>query len=547
MPPVAFMKEKANLLQIGIFFLSSIIIVFLWIKFQRQHSFNFDSQNKVYQSYSLVMNGFRSEALVYPGQDIDPERVYDPIPWKVVLEDGRQVSAFPVAFSLLVTPFVFIDRELGYGLEYSALLNLLPLLGIWVLLLRWDLSTPVLLMAYWGNFLWLQVFELSEYLVAAFLSFSGYTLFIKTESRSRGDLYHLLAGMLLGLAIFFRHEAIAFGLTLIGSALLVILVPQLRGKDVSAINIRRTGFYGAGFGFILSLWGLWNAIDYGHPLGPRFLVSKHTVFLSLQDTLWRYRVLYFGGGLKFGLFAFLPLLSVPLLKPIVQFLRNPQSGFGPDRTSEENITLIAILVYLVGVPLFVPNDGAGGFGPRYLIFAVLPGIILIQRWVEEHPSHRKNVLVLIVTLISFILPVFLHRVQKQGTVQQSIFHADYKKTRADIWIFPHLSLYYYAGLDTIRYESYLASNDEGLFDLVERLQRARPGRSIAIVSLSDQFVQAAEANLAGKNSEVAKESLNIVRKGRINIESIRQRYPQIKHIRGVQADVWLLAPVPERL
>jgi len=196
--------------------------------------------------------------------------------------------------------------------------------------------------------------------------------------------------------------------------------------------------------------------------------------------------------------------------------------------------------------MVVPNDGAGGFGPRYLIFAVLPGFILIQRWTEDHPSRRKSALVLVLTLISFFLPVFLHRVQRQGTVQQRIVHADYKKTRADIWIFPHLSFYYYAGLDTIRYESYTARYTADTLDLTERLQRARPGRSIAIVALNEQIIQVAEANLAGNDSDVAIGTLRMLRKGRRHIESIQKRYPQIKHIPGVQADVWLLEPAVDR-
>lgn len=532
--------NRPGTLRYSIFALSVIIIVFAWIGSQRQFSFNFDSQNKIYQAHSLVQNGFQSEALVYAGQDIDSEGLFDPIPHSVVLKDGRKVGAFPLAFSFLATPFILIDNQFGYGLELSALLSLLPLLGIWALLLYWRLPPLLLIMAFWGNFLWLQSFEFSEYLLATFLSFLGYTLSLHERYRQKGDFHHLIAGMIFGLAVFFRHEAVVAVASVIGALLFL----QLSGQKPPANQMRRARFFVAGSISVLFLWLTSNQLDYGHFLGPRFLANQATQFQGIAETLRRYMVLYFGGGLKFGLFVFMPLLLIPLFLPVLRFFQ--RRGEEEGRSFSERITLVATVLYLAVIPLIVPNDGAGGFGPRYLIFAVLPGFILIQRWVEGHPSRKKSVLVLILTLISFILPVFLHRVQRQGTVQQRIVHADYKKTRADIWIFPHLSLYYYAGLDTIRYESYTARYTADTLDLAERLQRARPGRSIAIVALNEQIIQAAEANLAGNDSDVAIGTLRMLRKGRRHIESIQKRYPQIKHIPGVQADVWLLEPTVDR-
>lgn len=532
--------NRPGILRYSIFALSVIIIVFAWIGSQRQFSFNFDSQNKIYQAHSLVQNGFQSEALVYAGQDIDSEGLFDPIPHSVVLKDGRKVGAFPLAFSFLATPFILIDNQFGYGLELSALLSLLPLLGIWALLLYWRLPPLLLIMAFWGNFLWLQSFDFSEYLLATFLSFLGYTLSLHERYRQKGDFHHLIAGMIFGLAVFFRHEAIVASASVIGALLFL----QLSGQKPPANQMRRARFFVAGSISVLFLWLTSNQLDYGHFLGPRFLANQATQFQGIAETLRRYMVLYFGGGLKFGLFVFMPLLLIPLFLPVLRFFQ--RRGEEEGRSFSERITLVATVLYLAVIPLIVPNDGAGGFGPRYLIFAVLPGFILIKNWMERRPSSKTKYLVLFFTVISLPLPVLLHQVQEQGTAQQKAVYSDYAKIRADIWIFPNQSLYYYAGLDTVRYESYIASTDAGLLDLTKRLHSARDGKSIAIVTLNEQVARSAEANLAGKDSELARATLMIIRSAQRDVAMILKRYPDAVHIQGKQADVILLAPATKR-
>lgn len=524
----------------GIFALSVIIIVFAWIVSERQHSFDRDSQNKIYQAYSLVENGFQSEAHVYPGQDIDPEGLYDPIPFSVILKDGRKVGAFPLAFSFLATPFILIDNQFGYGLELSALLSLLPLLGIWTLLLYWRLPPLLLIMAFWGNFLWLQSFIFSEYLLAAFLSFLGYTLSLHEKYRQKGDFHHLIAGMIFGLAVFFRHEAIVAIASVIGA----VLYLQLSGQKPSAHQIRRARFFVAGSVSVLFLWLTLNQLDYGHILGPRYLANQATQFQGIAETLRRYRVLYFGQGLKFGLFAFMPLLLIPLFLPVLRFFQRRGKEVG--RSFSERITHVATILYLTVTPFIVPNDGAGGFGPRYLIFAVLPGFILIKNWMERRPSLKTKYLVLFFTVISLPLPVLLHQVQEQGIAQQKAVYSDYAKIKADIWIFPNSAFYYYAGLDTMRYESYIASTDAELLDLTKRLLSARDGKSIAIVTLNEQVARTAEANLAGKDSELARATLMVIRSSKRNVDMICKRYPDAVHIQGKQTDVILLPPETKR-
>ena len=521
--------------------ISIFVLLVLWVRFPRAHVIYSDAQQKLYASYSLVVKHFTSESNIYHGQDFDPDGRFKHLPDTVELEDGRTVSAFPLAFSVLATPFVMIDQHFDHGLEYVSLLNLIPLLIIWWLLFKLKLHPVILASAYWANFLWLQVYEFSEILLAALFAFVGYLLFVKNWPKREevSSRVFIFAGLISGVAIFFRAEAAVFYAAFTAMAVVISFLKQTNKTQIGS-GVLASFWFGIGFVFTVIAWLAWNVFDYGHFLGPRYVINQGGILPGFSEIFSRYVSLLIGllpsQGLSFGLFLYIPLLFFAMLAPVFGIF---EKWKGDHFT--EILTWTTILAYLLLVPFIVPNDGYG-IGPRYLIYAVLPGYVLIDRLVKQFQRRWISVAALLVSLLSFSIPVFMHKARIYTQKHARSVYLEMIQADADIWIFTPLGTDTYAGLLTIRHENYAIGSDDDLLELLSKLRPARPHKSIAITSTSEAKLKQAEDVLGprSKDSLPDRQLLDSIRSSHRDVGRIQKVYPDLQIIYGKEIDVLLI-------
>lgn len=467
-------------------------ITLVWFRFDRSSTYNFDPQNKLYQLDSLSKQGFRSEALLYPGEDLDPEHRYDPIPYSLRLPDGRHVSAFPVALSVVAAPIYQL-----FGAQALSLVSLLSLIGTWLLYARSRPPLPLLAGLMGSTFLWLLILDFNEYLIPAVLGAAGLRLLLgalpSTDSErptlhlpepSPGPskaivIRALSAGIVSGGIVWFRHEGLVYCGALF-LATLALLIGRRRAHDATE-NDRRHLLavilaFAIGSGLLVGSWALWNFVDYGHVLGPRYLVNQGGVLPGPIEILRRYQHLLFFGGAKAGLFLLLPFLPVLLLRSLRGFFGGRSPG------PQEHVLSLSTAIFVFFIPAMVPNDGigVGSLGPRFLIPAVVPAFLLTQLWYHGGKPWQRRLL-LGWLIVSAIPPIFMFSLHRKAASYQRGMHDRYAADPVDIRIFSTISFYYYYGADTTNCECYLAEDDERLADLLKRLQRHRPGRTVALI------------------------------------------------------------------
>lgn len=345
--------------------LAAFLGIFLGYQISLGNQFIVDGLMKAKQVYSLQANHFRSEAIVYPGRDLDPEfKLHHPnVDDKLFIlknTKGEYVSCFPIAFA-------FINALIPLRISLLPFLNaflVLPLL--WKLMhIRGETRVFPALYFIAGTFAFTLLVEFTEY--PLFLSLSGFGfLYMIQFWKSSQNQYFFLSAVLLGLAVWFRLEGLVFGsLLFLGNLVFFFKKPGPR----SSIGVLLTG--SAVFGILVVAFLAFNGLSYGHILGPRYL-ANYSADLKVKDKIIMFLSIVFtfpkAGFLPLGFFFYSPIFLAVLI-------RNFRTWRTSDFIVRFNLVLASLLVIVLAV--LAPNDGIAITG-RYAALAFFPCTYLLS-------------------------------------------------------------------------------------------------------------------------------------------------------------------------
>ncbi len=458
--------------------LTTLITLAVIARLNPRYMWTGDPLNKLIQSYSLVQNDFRSQQLFYPGKSFDPEFRFYPHPgvYLVKMPDGfyGQYSGALTWLGALI-----IKASSPLLLPYvSALFTLLCFYFLWR---WWKLRFWIFFYALWGTWILGKGIEWSEYNFALFLILAGFTLYLRRGFKSPGE--KSLGGLLFGLAAFLRLEALVL-LGCLGLAALLELVLFARTNRARRSRELRAGlFFGAGAIVAAVLFFAVNYANYGHILGIHYM-SNQAGFMekSLEIRLTALYRLIFGGALKLGFFGYAPLL---LLGIIAVFLPGGLRRAG----RSARLLTFAILPYMPLVALLSADDGTVLWGPRYLLFAVFPALIVANRMARFYAPARlagwrraslKTVLVLIFAFSTIASLVWL-QILGVATRQLRNFQTQMLSLDADVLVFQSPFLASHSGMAYFDRTLFVAPLLPDATELMRQLQIKLPGKKMAFL------------------------------------------------------------------
>ncbi|TGK17433.1 hypothetical protein EHO61_13680 [Leptospira fluminis] len=431
-----------------------------------RYSFNWDIHNKAVQAYSLVQNGFQSEELYYPGKAVDPAFKFFPQQGNVFLQiDQRNLSAFPVAFAVISAPWIWIFgfESLPYASAFGLFLCLVAYARYWR-------PTPfILTVSVLCTFLWILSVEYSEHSVFILFCLLSLSLAVKKPG---SDLGFLLSGLMCGLTVWFRHE----GLVYCASLALWIFLSRIGSRKEANLKrtIRRSTLFILGAGLVVATFSIFNFIDYGHPLGPRYMINREGLGVPFLVRLGWAKSLLFFGEFKLGYFGYMP--TTLLLFPVLLYSWKKLS-----RTNK--LILGSSLTYILLVLVIVPNDGFTNWGPRFFGPVVFPFVILFSKYFYFLKRRRKAAVFRYVLLaglsFSFLMGLAGIRYIGEGRKQQEKSDAFYRSSSADVWIFPDDSIAYMAGVDFFSKIVLRVATPSDLEDLLPKLRERWPESRVA--------------------------------------------------------------------
>jgi hypothetical protein len=217
----------------------------------------------------------------------------------------------------------------------------------------------VLLTVFLGTPLLFYGLEFWEHTVAAGIAMLAAALFVRCADASARPARFFGVGLLFGLAVLLRPEALWFAAAVLAAA------PLLRSRP-SWVPILTAG---AGLVTALVPLELYTLMHFGHPLPPHIAgnpgllegdwgAMRRTVFLSWfmtpgRSSFWR---------------------VAPAI--ILAFVWRPTSYFGGAARRGRPFLLAIAAGTAALVMLTAPNDGGAQWGPRYLLLAYPPLAIL---------------------------------------------------------------------------------------------------------------------------------------------------------------------------
>ncbi|MDH5656278.1 MAG: hypothetical protein OEZ34_10240, partial [Spirochaetia bacterium] len=359
-----------------------VFLIILYAAVPPKYSFANDSLIKLLQAKSFTMNHYESENYYYHWKGFDTEYKFFPIEYSLyVLKTGDIISGpFSVFFSYF-TSFLFLFLPYEALPLFSGFIFLLILL----LLRRFPEGNYfAMLTAAFTTGLAIFAAEYSENILFLFMIFVSQTLLFTGKKDS---VNYIIAGLILGISVVFRLESILYFPMLIISFFLF-----KRDKEF----FRKVSLFSFSFFFAVSLFFIFNHLNYGHPLGTKFLVDESNFFRGFYEKLLIYISLYFGQFelvlFKPGFFGLTPLFAVLLIYSFVKW-----------KKINENlkILLVSIYLYFLIAPMFSPHDGQWSWGARYLTVGIFAFSLLAGHFYESEKSKKTVLLVSILSIYSF--------------------------------------------------------------------------------------------------------------------------------------------------
>ena len=451
------------------------------------YSYTWDSHNKLVQAWSLWQNSYQSEELFHYFASGDPEYRFFPHGDNAFGKiQGNYTSAFPVALATIFAPIWAVVGPTGVVLTSS-----LFLVACCLLLSRfWGFRRFWLFVPIFFTFLMSFTLEFNEHLIVAFLSFLGLSLWLKAGRPISG-------GMIIGLAVFFRHETLPL---LLATGLASVIISVI-AKPASALNSRDRGSADSNIGpgeqkqgwirraFSNNLIGytagatgavlafiLLNLLLYGHPLGPRFLINAAGLEVDAATRIQWARDLLFWHNVKPGLFGYMPAMALVLFVSLWKARR---------LDLPERVLFASILIYIPLVLLIVPNNGIMDWGPRYFGPVLLPATVLAHRvWKMKYFGRRfVQGTIFALALVTFSLNYaglkYLRNARK--ATQQAI--EEMKSRNADVWVFAGIDIFYYSGVQYLHRPILTLDDHSAMNELMQLLEDQSENQRILFLAL----------------------------------------------------------------
>jgi hypothetical protein len=424
-------------------------------RLDRAVCFSGDSLSKLVQAESLRKSGFSSEELFYPGRAIDSEYRFYPFPgvYHLIIH-GRHLGQYPIAFAAATGLLLKAISPGGLFILGAALYLLLMYLFD-----RFAQPSPLLLLfvAAGTPILTFSV-DYSEHIYFALINFGGLILFL-SGLRLEDSRRLFLGGMLIGLGLYLRLESLIFFSALFGGVCLELIL----SRRLTFKSLQPPGLFAGGFLVAAGSFFLFNALHYGHPLGPRFMANEEAFAIPLASRLGQIITLLFARGFQLGFFGYMPIFLFVLGATLLPAFRS--------RLDFANRSMaLAMIFYLPVVAVASPGDGVVNWGPRFLLLAILPcALLLVSLSRFTWPAIvRAGAVLLCVVSIAFTFMGL--RLQKNACRQLSQYQNDFVNAQADIWIFSSQLLSNYMGPEFFARETYLAQDAESARELAKKLR-----------------------------------------------------------------------------
>ncbi len=400
-----------------------------------KHSFISDSLIKAMQAESLFQNHFQTEEVLYPGGEWDPGKQLSILEGMGLFSRGRFIGQYPIAF----TAFLAVLRSFGFVWEIlpTVLFVFIPI-AFYLLGEFGKIKQKNLLLLLFGTVLFPSLIDVNEAPLFFMIVTMGFLYWIRfRETESSKHLF--LSLFFLSLGSFFRHESILF--------LVSIFAAELweKRKQISFfLSIRTLLFVLAGF-LPLIAFLIWNQLDYGHILGPRFIFNYGKDTASIGERAIRFISIiftYISNVPKFGFFLCSPFLLLPLLHSI-----RGNSLLGQNKNASFLIRFSVLFILLIAVS--APNDGVTISG-RYLLLAILPLFFLYEIWTALDLSKGWRIaqkVSIVFSLILLVLEVFVFKASAKQLKQAKEFIVSQD---AEVMMFTNPVFCGQAGLEHIR-------------------------------------------------------------------------------------------------
>ena len=267
----------------------------------------------------------------------------------------------PELFPLVSAPFIA-----GLGLRGAYVLPALGLLltlasTTWLALLLDRRRTPiaVLLTVLLGTPLLFYGLEFWEHSLAAGIAVLASALFVRCADASARPARFFGVGLLFGLAVLLRPEALWF------AAAVFVAAPLLRSRPGWVPILT------AGVGLVSALVPLevYTLLHFGHLLPPHIAGNPGLLegdWVAMRRTVF---VSWFMAPGKSNFWRVAPAI-------ILAFVWRPTSYFGGAARRGRPFLLAVAAATAALVVLTAPNDGGAQWGPRYLLLAYPPLAIL---------------------------------------------------------------------------------------------------------------------------------------------------------------------------
>ena len=311
---------------------------------------------------------------------------------------GRYFLAFPFTFPTVSAPFYAVW---GYRGLYCV-----PLLSLWILWIlffqvcrrqSWsdNASAIALVVLIFASPLSLYGAMYWEHTLAVTLAFGGLSLVLFPKNSGPTTTEALLAGSLLGLAVWFRPEFLCL------AAILTVLsgIGWIAPRPVQWLSParRQVGWLLSSMLGSIFVFFLINKIVYGHLLGIHAIqvVKDSSVDQQFAQALPK------SWHMLAALVRYFPPSLIAVGAVLFALTGRSQALTGPER-----LILLICLLFAAAVPLIIPLDGGKQWGPRYYLFLVpLMSLVVagqVDRWLRQEGGRGRHLSLGILSVLALM-------------------------------------------------------------------------------------------------------------------------------------------------
>ncbi|MDZ4726992.1 MAG: hypothetical protein SH817_12600 [Leptospira sp.] len=419
---------------------------------------------KTLQGYSLFNSNFTDQSIYYQFRDIDPNFEFcffqkDIFTFRF---ENSLLGPFPVSLSALVALLLYV-LPIQNVFIFFALLNLILYLVIFKKV-KQDIAIVILI--FFGLPFFIPNSEVSEHSLLIFTEILSYFLihkFLSKESENGKKYFIFLAGVSLGLGIFFRHEILLFGNLFLCSLFVFKFIPKYK----NIIRWKEIFLYFLGLYLTFILFFVMNKYMYGSSVGPRLNANSSGIYSDLFNKFVFYKSILWKEGSNFGLFGYNPIYIITLLISIV-YIRH--------WNAKDILYFLPTLGLIFIVPPLAPNDGGSPWGARYLFLTIFPLVMLTSRSLHflSLSENKYYIWIFRILIIFSVIQTTISerrslKAAKEVSIQQKNYISETAVEEADLIIFTSELIAMQTGINYIKFPSILVNHENKIPSLRQKI------------------------------------------------------------------------------